>query len=411
METTQLQTTNKRKERGLLLAKELEIIKINDRTWRVTSQTNKTLFYTVKTNGFNTSCSCKDHQKHNGNCKHIYAVEYKVNNNIEPKEEEVVKKKTYTQDWSNYNKAQKEEKEQFLKILSDAVRNFETDQAIMGRPKAFLNDVLYSMIFKVYSGLSGRRFTSDMRISKDFGYIEKDIPFTTLKDYFNKDNVTEILQELVMATAQPLNEVECDFAIDSSGFGTSSIQNWSKYKHSTQERYRKWLKCHIVCGVKTNVISAVNITSEFEHDSPQLKELLEKTNKIFNIREFSADKAYSSRDNLKLINQVGATPFIPFKKNVTLKKTNMHGMFWKKALRYFIYNQEEFLEHYHKRSNVETTFSMIKKKFGETLKSKNWTAQINELLCKVICHNICVLIQEMETFDLNFFNAPIPQEV
>ena len=61
---------------------------------------------------------------------------------------------------------------------------------------------------------------------------------------------------------------------------------------------------------------------------------------------------------------------------------------------YFQYNQEEFLEHYHKRSNVETTFHMIKSKLGDSLKSKNETAQKNELLCKLIAHNIIVLISE-----------------
>ncbi|MFH1257112.1 MAG: transposase [Candidatus Diapherotrites archaeon] len=62
---------------------------------------------------------------------------------------------------------------------------------------------------------------------------------------------------------------------------------------------------------------------------------------------------------------------------------------------YFCLNQEEFLKHYHLRSNVETTFAMIKSKLGETLKSKNLTAQKNELLCKLIAHNIIVLIQEI----------------
>ena len=38
---------------------------------------------------------------------------------------------------------------------------------------------------------------------------------------------------------------------------------------------------------------------------------------------------------------------------------------------------------------------MVKAKFGDKLKSKNWIAQQNELLCKLIAHNICVLIQEM----------------
>jgi transposase len=62
---------------------------------------------------------------------------------------------------------------------------------------------------------------------------------------------------------------------------------------------------------------------------------------------------------------------------------------------YYSFKREEFLAQYHKRSNVETTFSMIKSKFGERLRSKTETAQINEALCKVLCHNLCVVIQSM----------------
>ncbi len=64
---------------------------------------------------------------------------------------------------------------------------------------------------------------------------------------------------------------------------------------------------------------------------------------------------------------------------------------------FHLYNlhREEFLEHYHKRSNVETTFSMIKAKFVQRLRSKTLTARINEALCKVLCHNLCVLIQSV----------------
>ena len=34
-------------------------------------------------------------------------------------------------------------------------------------------------------------------------------------------------------------------------------------------------------------------------------------------------------------------------------------------------------------------------KFGETIKSRNRVAQVNELLCKIIAYNITVLIREM----------------
>jgi hypothetical protein len=46
-------------------------------------------------------------------------------------------------------------------------------------------------------------------------------------------------------------------------------------------------------------------------------------------------------------------------------------------------------------SQLETTLSTIKAKFGDALRSKTKPAQINEALCKVLCHNICCLIQSI----------------
>ena len=37
---------------------------------------------------------------------------------------------------------------------------------------------------------------------------------------------------------------------------------------------------------------------------------------------------------------------------------------------------------------------MIKAKFRDHVRSKTPVAMVNEVLCKIICHNICVLIQE-----------------
>ena len=52
-------------------------------------------------------------------------------------------------------------------------------------------------------------------------------------------------------------------------------------------------------------------------------------------------------------------------------------------------------------SHIVATFSyfsrkaMIKSKFGGIVRSKVETACTNEILLKVLCHNICVLISEM----------------
>jgi len=53
------------------------------------------------------------------------------------------------------------------------------------------------------------------------------------------------------------------------------------------------------------------------------------------------------------------------------------------------------LGRYHLRSNVESTFSMTKAKFRDSVRSKNETAMKNEVAAKVVCHNMCCLIQSM----------------
>ena len=145
-------------------------------------------------------------------------------------------------------------------------------------------------------------------------------------------------------------------------------------------------------GVKTNIVTSVEVSRRYAHDSPYFKPLIERTAQNFQMREVSADKGYISASNIKLTLMKGAQPYIPFKSYNT---KNRESTAWNRMLHFYRYHQEEFNKHYHKRSNVESTFSMIKARFGERLRSKTGRAQINEALCKVLCHNICVVIQSI----------------
>jgi transposase len=182
-----------------------------------------------------------------------------------------------------------------------------------------------------------------------------------------------------------------DFAGDSTGFSAGRFERWFDIKHNGIKAQHTWQKLHLTCGVKTNIVTAVVIEDKDAADTKQLPEMVKTTAQTFKVREFSLDKAYGSQSNCEAIDAVGGTPFIAFKSNAT----GAIGGLYEKMFHYFSFRRDDFLNHYHKRSNVESTVGMIKAKFRDHIRSKGDVAMKNEVLAKVVCHNICCLIQEM----------------
>ena len=384
-----------REERGKLLVRSTRIRKI-PKGWRVTSQTNKSIDYFVTFKNHEPKCSCPDCHMRRKKGKHIWAVEFYIKQEID-EEGKVTQTKgvkiTYAQKWKAYDKSQTNEKLIFMRLLKDLTGFVEQPEYIFGRPKLPISELTFNAVMKIYSTFSLRRFMSDSKIAKEMKLIDNVPCYASVGHFLQREDVTEILTGLITLSSLPLKEVETNFSVDASGFSTSRFARWFDKKWGKEKKYRIWLKANVMSGVKTNIITGVKITEGEVHDSPSLPYLVEQTAKNFRVGEVSGDKAYSSRKNLQLIEDVGAVPFIPFKKNVRGKRVGC-GI-WKKMYHYFMYKHEEFLEHYHKRSNTETVFHMIKTKFKDNLRSKSKTAQVNELLCKILCHNICVVIQEM----------------
>ena len=388
-----------RKVKGLEIAKTSRISKVGN-NWHVPSQSGSG-FYIVQSNGFGATCTCPDYELRKCKCKHVFAVEFVVTKEVDNEGNVTITqtiRKTYSQNWSEYDKASINQKTLFMKLLKDITGNLNQEYKF-GRPTLPLSDMVYSSVMKVFTTFSLRRFMSDMQIAKEKGYVNVTPCYASVGHFMQKKEITPLLVKMVTLTSLPLRTIEKDFAIDSTGFGTSIFQRWYSFKHGKEINSRRWVKCHFVTGVKTNIIPSVKITSEFDNDSPELRELVKTTSENFEMEEVSADKAYLSRDNMNLIEEAGATPFIPFKSNATAKPKS--SAIWKKMFYLFQLNNERFLEHYHKRSNAEASVMMVKTKFGGSVRSKTWTAQINEVLCKVICHNICVVIQEMHELGIN----------
>jgi transposase len=300
--------------------------------------------------------------------------------------------------WPAYNGAQVEEKARFAELLADLCRGIPEPAQTFGRPRLPLADVVCCAAFKVYSTVSARRCMSDLQDAHDKGYISKVPHYDSIFNYVEMPDLTPILEELIVESSLPLKAIESDFAVDSSGFGTSEIVRWQNARYGRGQDKHGWIKVHLMVGVKTNVVTSIEITGSFAHDGPLLPRLVEATARNFQMESVLADKAYSSRKNLRAVSDKGATPYIPFRRGFTAGKDT--STLWSKLWHYYHLNRDDFLRHYHLRSNAESTFSMIKAKFGERLHSKTEVAQTNEMLLKVVCHNICCLIRSMHELEL-----------
>jgi transposase len=384
-----------REAKALEIAARSKLI-FKDNYWVVPSQQTGHDPYRVVLAANSATCTCEDHQTNQRQCKHILAVRLVLEREcggVGPAidTDKIEKRPTYKQNWPLYNLAQQTEKDRFQALLFDLCRGIEEpERTKCGRRPTPLADQVFAAAFKVFSTFSTRRFACDLEDAHDQGYLTSLMNSITISAYLENPALTPILQSLIIQSSLPLAAVETTFAPDSSGFSVSRHVRWIDEKYGAVRSGRDWVKAHVISGTKTNIVTAIEIHGRDAADCPQFKPLVEQTAKNFTVKEVPADKAYLSHENLELVQALGGTAFVPFKSN---SSEGEEGSLWSKMYGYYQYRREEFLRHYHQRSNAESTFSMVKAKFRDHVRSKKDVAMKNEVLCKFLCHNIVVVHQ------------------
>ena len=311
---------------------------------------------------------------------------------------------TPKRNWRAYNQGQTREEAMFEDILIELI-----DRSVMpqipirqGRPFNDLKDMIFCCVMRAYRMKSCRRIVASLELAKKKGYIEKIPHYNTIFNYYNTPALTPILEHLIAQSAVPLAPIEMDFATDSTGYPTTLYGRWNDIRIRKENLRRLYKKAHITVGVLTHIVTAAVVTPGYYADSPIFNKQIKITAKTFKIREVSADKAYISRKNLQLVADLGGTPFIPFREKASTKPRGCNV--WSVMKRIYDEHRDYFLLHYHKRSNVESTFSALKRKLGQYLRSKTDVGQTNELLCRILAYNITVLIHEYfeREIDINF---------
>jgi transposase len=390
-----------RQERGLALAKNKapRFRHVAGDTYLVPSATSTGAAYVVDMAG--SKCTCPDFEERGLPCKHLWAVRYFRQELAMPDGSTVVTEAvqavrvTYKQDWPNYNAAQCEEKSRVQILLRGLCDGIVQPKQERGRPRLRLADEVYAATMKLYSTMSSRRATTDIRACETAGHIEHAPSFNSVLRCIGREELRPLFKTLVAESAAPLKAIEKTFAVDSTGFATNTYARWFDHKYGEEKRCQRWVKAHACVGTVTNIITAVEVTDSVgadSADSPNFGPVVKQTKASgFDVRDMTADKAYLSHENLALVESIGAVPFIPFKSN----SGGTGSAAWERMWHLYSLHKDEFLRHYHQRSNSESTFSSVKRKFGGSVRARLLPAQLNEVLLKCLCHNLSMLVHSI----------------
>lgn len=302
------------------------------------------------------------------------------------------KKKPKPRNWNKYSINQTTEKPRFLQLLSLLINSADIIEKpyIFGRPSISLKDIIKCCSIKVYTGLSCRKVIPELKDAFDIGIINHVPHYNLLNGYLRNKWMIPLITELIELSALPLSETNKHFAVDSSGFTNNMYRRYLSDRLGNENaRIKDYLKVHLICSTESLIVPAVNVLEGTSADSPQFKVLVSKTAENFDVEEVYADKGYSSRDNYEVVKRLGGRAFIPFKSNATGKSGGSSE--WRRAYLMWKDNPNDFDKSYHNRSVVESLFSSAKRTKLNFIRSKNFVAGRNEILLKVLCHNLVIL--------------------
>lgn len=386
--------------------------------WITPSQSDPTIWYRIAIDDDGSHCNCQDHETRAVPCKHIYGLQFHLMKleqakscpasitsqptitkfDIQPEPSLYIPSNAHVElpsapgsqtHWQTYNKFQRNEKGLFKLLLASLCSGIpEPPAQTTGRPSIPIADLAFGIVDRAYAKLSARRFNYDIRQSAADDIISKPFSYNKLLDFLYSEDTTTLLRALIVESSMPMKDIERTFAPDSSGFATKSYIRWFDEKWGKEQTIAAWVKTHIITGVWSHIVTAANASREQNGDITEFPALLDTTMCTFTVDDVVADGGYMSEDNLERLESLGIESYIPFARNAKFHKDNS---VWDRHLAFFLLHSDQFYDHYHRRSQVETTFSMIKAKFDAYVLGRTPTSQVNCVLAKIVAHNLCVI--------------------
>lgn len=211
--------------------------------------------------------------------------------------------------------------------------------------------------------------------------------------YLDDPDLTAVPKAQVEDSALPLAAVETKFAADEAVFGDTAHNRQLERQWEQAIRHPEPVRAYFVCGVRTGIVTAVEVSGPGTGSGLLLPKLLRTTVANFpRAIEVSAGRAYLSKANYESAEGLGLSLYIPFKPNSMPSRPGRPGSrAWDRAFYFYQHDREEFLRRYRSHAVVESVMDAIKDRAGTCLHAKTQAGRANEVLLKLLAHNACVI--------------------
>jgi len=293
--------------------------------------------------------------------------------------------------WTAYNEAKTNEAWMFQRLLVALVDAFAYPDLWdgVGRRPLPVRDMVVAAAVKAYHGYANRVAVSDLRLRN---VLRIPVPhFNSLGNWLARPGFGHVVARLVLESALPLAGLDASWSADSTGLGLPYMPEWNEVRALRTASRRGYRKLHGICGNATHAIPVAAVTDGRAGDSPMFRVLARELSAAgFRGGDMLGDAAYLARVNCDLARDFGFTPYFHPKVNTTPKAGGSSA--WRAMVLLWRDHRDVFREHYRHRGNVESAFSTIKRLFGSCVYSRDPAAQDGEILLKVLCHNLVVLV-------------------
>lgn len=312
-------------------------------------------------------------------------------------------KRKNKRDESLYNTIQENEIPFLFEFLPHAVEAV-LDRADLwhgtGRRPLLLFDVLICLVIKEYFKMSLRRSIGFLRLMKNTGNINIQIPcFKSLGNYQNNGDIQFYVNRLVELTSNVFSTIEREMATDSTGISTTCFSSWFSIRVCKKSKRRDHIMVHITVGTRSNIVVALDVQNGKGKDNRIFRSHVFNVSTRFHVEDWSGDSMYLSRENCDAVDEIGARPWLKPKSNTISKARGSSA--WKRMINDFKENPELAYEKYHMRSNVESANSAKKRKFSSYVRSINLTSQKIEESLSWVGYNLSLMPRAVYEFGLD----------